>query len=680
VRGYLEFWDGNFFFPAKGVMTLSDHMLGPALQASAFGLVSDRGVAAYNFLFLGSFVLSGVTTAWVVRQAGAGLTAAILAGVMFAFSPYRFDQRAHLQVLLAQWIPLVLWLWHRLLEQPVARRAVPFALAYLVHVTGGMYLAYFVHFALAILAFQHRDRWRSFRAPRALRVLAPTAVVCAAGAAAVFVPYLVVPGRRGLERSIGDFAYYGATLASYVSAGVSNTTWGALCAPFARPENQLFAGLVATVLCAIGVRRLWARPRAVLYRAGGQAVRRIDAGPAPERLGWRGGVLAGLLAVAAAGFAIGDLTTLTLTQEIPPGLVPASHRGYAPAGLLLLLGTASFVYLWRRWRGGRPLAPVSASRWERGLLAIGIVFALLSFPVVFAPLARVVPGLDGLRVPTRVYPYVSFALVFFAARGLDGLARGLRARRGVLVAALTLAVIWELRDGMKWHRWPPQGEIPPLFHRIAQVAEVEAVLHLPIPDPPFEAHYMYYSTAHWRPIANGFSGYEPATYVELKRRMRGEELFEPSTLDYLTGLGITHVAVHPFLFRMPGERRRIVRWVRHFGAGDRGRLREVLAVDRDRLYEIVPAGAGPPAAQSSENTASISMDIFTYDESLATFVPTRRTASEGAAGWVSTVEDVAREDANPDSRPDPVSRSGRRLQQEASAGAGGAGGRRGARR
>ena len=38
---------------------------------------------------------------------------------------------------------------------------------------------------------------------------------------------------------------------------------------------------------------------------------------------------------------------------------------------------------------------------------------------------------------------------------------------------------------------------------------------------------MYFSIAHWRPIVNGFSGYEPPAYVEVKRRVK-EELDEAS--------------------------------------------------------------------------------------------------------------------------------------------------------
>ena len=61
AQGLDGFWDANFFFPATGVMTFSDHLLGPAAVAVLFRQVWDNGIAAYNFLFCGSFALSGLS-------------------------------------------------------------------------------------------------------------------------------------------------------------------------------------------------------------------------------------------------------------------------------------------------------------------------------------------------------------------------------------------------------------------------------------------------------------------------------------------------------------------------------------------------------------------------------------------------------------------------------------------
>jgi hypothetical protein len=235
------------------------------------------------------------------------------------------------------------------------------------------------------------------------------------------------------------------------------------------------------------------------------------------------------------------------------------------------------------------------------LFFVGLFFALLALPVVFAPLQRLVPGLDGLRVPTRVYPFVSFALVYFAGRGLDSVLARAQSRRRLTLALVSVALVFELRGSMDWDEWWNRDRIPGIYHRIAEVPDVRAVLHLPIPDHPFDAHYMYFSIAHWRPIVNGYSGYEPPVYVEVKRRVK-DELFEASTLDYLQQLGVTHVAVHPFQFKMPRERRRLLRWEQTWSMGPEARLRQVFVEGRDRFWEILPAPATAPERSGRVNS------------------------------------------------------------------------------
>jgi hypothetical protein len=602
IEGYREFWNAGFYYPAKMVMTFSDHVLGPAIQASVLHRLGVNEIGGYNFLFLGSFVLSGLTTTWVLRRTGIGLAASILGGIAFAFSPYRSDQRAHLQVLLMQWIPLVLWCWHRLLEETTPRRAAVFFLVYALHVTGGMYLAYLMHFALAIVLLQHRDRWRSLVSARSLRVLLPTVALCGALAAAIFVPYEVGKRVNGLTRGLGDVGYYGATLPSYLAIGTENLTWGWLLGKLARPENQLFAGLVTTVLAILGLKPLWSGKRLRLRRVGGQAMLRLEPGRRVRVLGERERMILGVLLFAScAGFVLGDLTTLANAQVLVPGpLIPAKLLSYFPAAVLALGGAAAAIALFRWWRGEWPIVPPpsSSTRWDRAILFIGLGFALLTLPVVFGPLQRVVPGLDGMRVPTRAYPFVSFALAFFAARGLDAIAAQGR-RRQVVFAAVAVLLLIELRDTMPWHLWYNRDQIPPIFDRIAQTPDVRVVLHLPIPPYPFEAHYMYFSIANWLPIVNGYSGYEPPEYVEVKQRVR-RHLFDSSTLDYLSRLGVTHIAVHRFQFKTPRERRLLARWEKQFTEGPAPRLEPVASAARDRLYRLVPPPAAATATASGE--------------------------------------------------------------------------------
>ena len=68
---------------------------------------SDDAVLLHNVARLLTFVFSGLTAFWLARELGAGEGAALLAGAVFAFSPIRTDQIAHLSTLGTHWLPLV---------------------------------------------------------------------------------------------------------------------------------------------------------------------------------------------------------------------------------------------------------------------------------------------------------------------------------------------------------------------------------------------------------------------------------------------------------------------------------------------------------------------------------------------------------------------------------------------
>ena len=176
--GLPDVWDANIFYPTRGALAFSDHLLGPAAQLALFLTVIPNAIAGFNFLFVSSFVASALTTAWVLRRSGLSWTASVLGGWMYAFSSFRLSQMSHLQVLIAQWVPLTLWFWDRLLAERRARDAALFLLFYLLNLSGGCYLAYMIHFPLlAIFLSRAVAERRELFSLRMLRLMAPVALV-----------------------------------------------------------------------------------------------------------------------------------------------------------------------------------------------------------------------------------------------------------------------------------------------------------------------------------------------------------------------------------------------------------------------------------------------------------------------------------------------------------------------
>lgn len=530
--GLPDLWDANFFHPARGVLALSDHLIGPAAQLLVLLQLHlvPNAVAGYNLLLASSFALSGAATAWVLRQSGRSWTAALLGGGMYAFAPVRWAQLEHLQVLLVQWLPITLWLWDRLLAAPSWRRAALFLPFYLLHLTGGCYLAYMIHLPmLAMLASRAAADWRRLVAWRGLRVLAAVVALAAAMLYLLYNPYAEAAHHYDMARTPEEAALYSATLLSYLAPSESNLYagwWHRLVdrwhVELSYDESRLFAGFLATALAAYGL-------AAFLRRYRGPLLRPLAA--------WQHAVLLALLGAAGAAFVWGDRRTFDPD--------PSPHAWDLPAfccALSLVLWCAAR----RRWAGSWPLRGAEMDPWERGLAAGGLLTLLLSFPIAFVPLMGVLPGLAGLRAPGRFYLVTSFVLVHFAARGLDGLltAAPLAGRRRLAAGAALAALL-----AVEMAPLPPpsqaladEADFPPVYAYLRNTAAVRAVLEVPLLKPSRESTYMYYSTLHWKPLANGYSGHAPATYEALRDAV--PLLPDAAAIQLLRSMGISHLVVH----------------------------------------------------------------------------------------------------------------------------------------
>jgi hypothetical protein len=503
--GLPDLWNANIFYPTQGALAFSDHLLGPAAQLVVFLMVIPNAIAGYNFLFLTSFIGSALAVCWVVRRGGFSWTAAALAGWMYAFSSFRLSQTSHLQVLLAQWIPLTLWFWDRLLAERTAKNAALFLLFYLLNLSGGLYLAYMIHFAMAAIlvsrAFAER---RELVSARSLRVLIPVVLIAGTAAAALFLPYARVSRAQGLTRQEGEIREFSARLASYFSPSGLNFYFDPRAEKllknvaedsaelFYRPENSLFAGFLPTILFFVGLFALWRR-----------------------------------------------------RKEGPPDV------------------------------------------WLRGLALSGLLCFALSFARFYLPLARVVPGLSGMRVPARFYAFTSLTLVVFAAYGTEALLRRARNDRVrtaiVLVLAIVLAVELAPRK-LAWARVPREEELPAVYRWIRDEESVRALIELPIGADSRENSYLYASTVHWKPIANGYSGYMPVSHQILTGRIRF--LPGPAVLNLLRDWRITHIVIHA---RRPSRVNAVLRWESRFAKGPRPQIERVYRSDGVFVYRVLGA-------------------------------------------------------------------------------------------
>jgi hypothetical protein len=592
--GFPQLWDANVFFPAKGALAFSDPFLAPALQV----LWVPNAISAYNLLVLSSFVLAGLAIWWVLAESGCSMPAAVLGGAMFAFSPFRWSHLNHLAMLLGQWIPLAMWSFDRLLAERTPRRAALFLLFYVLNLTSSCYFAFMLLVPLlAILASRwsehargdSRERHALLR-PRALAVLAPTALIALLATLALFLPYLRLARAMDMAREESVVVHNAAALASYVSPAPENVysprppraLWSRARLPlwerpFTRVENSLFPGFAAAVFAFVGLAAFARRHRTT------------PAEDEPRLTLLQRTALATLLLAALLALLLGDVYTLRLERDTAVGrFLPAPSVGtWTALGAAFAGSLALWAWLRRRWRGRPLLRWRGVDPWERGLLASGAACLLLTLPLAYVPLMQVVPGMNGMRVPARFAALLGVTVVYFAARGIDvALARlrrsASKALTVVALATLVILIAVELHPRpVRWVPMPREDELPEVYHWLASRGDVGALLEVPMRAGGREAPYMYAATLHWKPIANGYSSFLPPSYQQLSAAV-GRSLPGAEALDLAARLGVTHLVVHGERLGPPG---RLRQWEQQLG----GRLRLVHASGADRVYRLLGA-------------------------------------------------------------------------------------------
>ena len=144
-------FDGEIFWPARQTLAYSDAMLAQAVLAWPLLASGLTPLAVLNVLTLAG-VAGSATAAYVLARRISGHTGgALVAGLVFAFAPYRRDHLQHLELQWALWTPLALWAWHRALDGGRARDGLLCAAFVLLQMLSCIYYGVFLAVALTVI-------------------------------------------------------------------------------------------------------------------------------------------------------------------------------------------------------------------------------------------------------------------------------------------------------------------------------------------------------------------------------------------------------------------------------------------------------------------------------------------------------------------------------------------------
>ncbi len=522
--GFPDLWNAPFYFPAHGTLALSDHLFSAGLLTALFQALGATPALAYNLLLVGSFALGAVAMHSVARRSGFSPLAAGVGGFVYAFSLFRWNELSHLQVLLVPLYPWCFWNFDRLLVERNGRRAALFLAAYLPQVAAGSYGAYLLHLGfLGLAAARLRELRERPPSRRQAVVLAATAVVAAAAAAAAFAPYLHLRSTLGVETPLAWLAPFRFSLRELFAMG-ARAPYADLLPRFLRSDAGVWIGFVPAALALAGA-----------WPALQSALARWRALPSRQRR-----LLLLAAAIVAGAILAADLATLRFNFLTPASRQPAL-RVYKLGGMLALVALA---FLLARWP--RRASDAGRDPWRTGIGLASILTMLAAHPTFYFLLREVLPGFGSLRVAGRFFLVAAPGLSLLIAAGVDRLLRlplpAAKRRQWIVLATVLLAIESTPRSAfLRWREIPAPAQATRIDRALAGLPDVGAVAEIPFFGDWREAMRMYEASFHWRPLVNGYSGYYPRGFLDIRRRLLNFP--DADTAAWMRSMGVTHLVV-----------------------------------------------------------------------------------------------------------------------------------------
>ncbi|HEY8599294.1 MAG TPA: DUF6044 family protein [Thermomicrobiales bacterium] len=261
VTDPLRLYDGNAFYPLDHSLAYSDANVPVAFLMAPIQILTGNAILAYNVAIFATFLIAAGGMYALIRHWTGNRAVAFLAGLAFAFLPYRYAHLWHLNQLGHAWTPWVLLALLLLVRRPARPLAVALGLLVAVESVSSFYLAFQVGLILivALIALAIADP--RARTLRFLGHLALAGMLALAIVVPLALPYLDVREGQGLERTLDEAEQWQARPASYLKVAGQNRVWSWLNAEH-NGEDTLWPGGVALFGAVAGV-AFWRRRRAI---------------------------------------------------------------------------------------------------------------------------------------------------------------------------------------------------------------------------------------------------------------------------------------------------------------------------------------------------------------------------------------------------------------------------------
>jgi hypothetical protein len=520
-------FDANIFHPARFALAFSENLYGAALFGFPLYAAGVSTLAAYNFLFLLGMFLSGIAAWALAFDVTEDAAASLLAGVVYAFVPWRLAQIPHIQYQWGAFLALLVLFLLRYLEFGRRRDLALFSLFFAWNAATNVHYAVFSGIVVAvILAYEWvASDQAGFR--RRVAASVGAAVAAAILVLPLYLPYAEASRLYGMRRGEDEIAAFSGRPVDFLTAGPQNKLYAPLTQKLGQAEGDFFPGLTVIALAFAAV--LIGRGKPDSEKRSASSGRRH--------------VCRGLDALIALGILLWTVPAVFSRERLGP------LRLRDPGRILVFVTLVLAVRLVLAFPARSRFADLSdflrrmTLEKRRGLLLVvagtGVVVALGLHTPYYRFLVESFGSIfRSLRVPSRGIVLFDLGLGVLAAWGLSLLARG---RRWPVAVALLLTA-FEYR-AFPVDISPVEQAAAPVYHWLGAVSLPGAVIEWPFATDS-EVDYEFRSTVHWKPLINGYSGFGPPRYHELAA-MFAEKPIRAEVWKRMTETGACLLIVHP---------------------------------------------------------------------------------------------------------------------------------------
>src|SRR5215831_7987209 len=249
----LNLFQGNILYPYRYTLAFSEHDYGIAIFFFPLYALGLKPLTVAGVATLTGFAFSGYGAFRLARTLTASTPGAWIAGVAFAFVPYRFHHLPHIMYLFSGWIPLVLEALILYTRAPTRKRAAWLGVAFFMNALTTIHWMVLTSIPLILTAMfliSRRRLWLNrqfwFRG-----IVAMTVAVLAL--MPFLIPYLRVSKLYGLVRDADEARRFSAHLVNWVMIDWRSKLWPGFGTARARYQTELalFPGMAPIIFALI---------------------------------------------------------------------------------------------------------------------------------------------------------------------------------------------------------------------------------------------------------------------------------------------------------------------------------------------------------------------------------------------------------------------------------------------